>query len=122
MLTKILFTLLVVVGVALYIRASKTPSRKAPTRDMPETESGSAPSTRALVYALIGLLVAVSIGVFLYKWQQDNRIIEIRVTTESGEVAIYRALHKDIDGRRFLSLQGIQVTLGSGDRMETVGH
>ena len=84
--------------------------------------SRAAPSTRAIAYVLIGILVAISVGVFFYKWQQDNRIVNIRVTTESGEVVNYQARHKDIDGRKFLSLKGVQVTLGTGDRVEMLGN
>ncbi len=119
MLTKILFTVVVVIGIALYIRASKNPTRhQKPVESEPDT----APSTRTLVYVLMAVLMAVSISVFFYKWQQDNRIIQIRVTTESGEVVEYQARHRDINGRSFLSLEGVQVTLGSGDRIETLGH
>ncbi|MYH89318.1 MAG: hypothetical protein F4128_00430 [Gammaproteobacteria bacterium] len=119
MLTKILFTIIVVIGVALYFRTKKNPPR---VREAAESGEESAPSTRTVVYILLVLMVAVSIGVFVLKWQQDNRIIEIRVTTESGEVVNYQARHKDISGRSFLSLEGVQVTLGAGDRVETLGY
>ena len=119
MLTKILFTIIVVIGVALFFRTKKHPPG---VRETAESGQGSAPSTRTVVYVLLAVMVAVSVGVFVYKWQQDNRVIEIRVTTESGEVVSYRARHKDISGRSFLSLEGVQVTLGAGDRVETQGY
>lgn len=119
MLTKILFTIVVVVGVALFFR---TKNEATASRETPPPSKETAPSTRAIAYALIGILVAISIGVFLYKWQQDNRIVNIRITTESGEVVNYQARHKDIDGRNFLSLEGVKVTLGAGDRVEMLGN
>ena len=119
MLTKILFTIVVIVGVALFFR---TKNETAAATEVPPPTTETAPSTRAIAYALIGILVAISIGVFLYKWQQDNRIVNIRITTESGEVVNYQARHKDIDGRNFLSLQGVKVTLGAGDRVEMLGN
>ncbi len=119
MLTKILFTIVVVVGVALFFR---TKNEATVSRETPPPSKETAPSTRAIAYALIGILVAISIGVFLYKWQQDNRIVNIRITTESGEVVNYQARHKDIDGRNFLSLEGVKVTLGAGDRVEMLGN
>ena len=115
MILKILFTIVVVVGVALFFR-TKNESDKP--RAAVEPVADGAPSTRAVAYVLVGILVAISIGVFVYKWQQDNRIVNIRVTTESGEVVNYQARHKDIDGRRFVSLEGVSVTLGQGDRVE----
>lgn len=119
MLTKILFTIVVVVGVALFFRTKNEP---AAARETAAPVDEAAPSTRTLAYILIAILVTISIGVFFYKWQQDNRIVNIRVTTESGEVVNYQARHKDIDGRRFLSLDGVQVTLGTGDRVEMLGN
>ena len=119
MLSKILFTIVVIIGVALFFRnknAANAPQETAP----PPAEA--APSTRAIAYALIAILVVISVGVFFYKWQQDNRIVNIRVTTETGEVVNYQARHKDIDGRRFLSLEGVQVNLGTGDRVELLGN
>jgi hypothetical protein len=114
-LLKILFTIVVVVGVALFFR-NRNEAANPPPASRPSADG--APSTRAIAYVLIAILVAISVGVFVYKWQQDNRIVNIRVTTESGEVVNYQAHHKDIDGRKFLSLDGVQVTLGQGDRVE----
>ncbi len=117
MLAKILFTIVVVAGVILFFR-----HRGAARQPEPVTETETAPSTRAVAYALIGILVAISVGVFVYKWQQDNRIVNIRVTNDSGEEVHYQARHKDIDGRNFLSLDGVRVTLGEGDRVEMLGQ
>ena len=119
MLTKILFTTVVVVGVALFFRNK---NEATVTREAPPPAAEPAPSTRTIAYVLIAILVVISVGVFFYKWQQDNRIVNIRVTTESGEVVSYQARHKDIDGRKFLSLEGVQVTLGAGDRVEMLGN
>ena len=119
MLTKILFTIIVVVGVALFFRSKKSPPG---AREAARPGKETAPSTRTLVYVLISIMVAVSIGVFVYKWRLDHRVIQIRVTTESGEVVNYQARHKDYGGRSFLSLEGVRVTLGAGDRVETLGY
>ena len=119
MLLKLLFTIVVVVGVALFFRNRNEPAKAPQSRAAP---AEVAPSTRTVAYALVGILVAISVGVFVYKWQQDNRIINIRVTTESGEVVNYQARHKDISGRQFISLEDVSVTLGEGDRVEMLQH
>ena len=121
MLTKILFTLLVIIGVALFYR-NKASTTKAVTNSPASNESDGTLSTRSLAYILIGILVAVSIGIFTYNRHQQNRIVDIKVTAETGEVIHYQARHRDIKGRQFISLEGINVTLGQSDRIEMLNQ
>lgn len=119
MLTKILFTIVVIAGVAIFYRQKAERENAARIASQPVTpEAESAVSPRTLAYILIGVLIAVSVGFFIVSWQQDNRIITIRVTAENGAVVSYQAYHKDIRGRSFISLSGSQVTLGESDRVE----
>ncbi len=117
MLTKIVFTLVVIIGVALFYRNKQSGTQPTRTKPKPDPPQGP-PSTRALAYIMLGILVAISCAVFAYHWHRDNRIVNIRVTAEGSEVVHYQARHKDIKGRKFISLDGIQVTLGQGDRIE----
>jgi hypothetical protein len=117
MLTKILFTLLVIIGVALFYR-NKPAAKTETSRGIPPPSQDSSLPTRTLAYILIGVLIAISIGIFAYNWHQQNRIVDIKVTSESGEVIHYQARHRDVDGRTFTSLEGINVTLGQSDRIE----
>ncbi|MGI9319332.1 MAG: hypothetical protein ACR2QW_18540 [bacterium] len=116
MLTKILFTLLVIIGVAIFYRNKSTATAVA-AKAKPVEAEGSLP-TRTLAYILIGVLIAISASIFVYSRHQDNRIINIKVTSEGGDVVHYQARHRDIKGRNFKSLEGINVTLGQGDRVE----
>ena len=87
MLTKILFTIVVIAGVAIFYRQKaerENAARAVAQTDVADTESAIAP--RTLAYIIIGLLVSVSIGFFIVNWQQDNRVVNIRVTAENGEV------------------------------------
>ena len=120
MLTKILFTLLVIIGVAVFYR-NKSAAATAKSRSIPPPTQDNSLPTRTLAYILIGLLITISIGIFAYNWHQQNRIIDIKVTSESGEVIHYQARHRDIHGRKFTSLEGINVTLGQSDRIEMLG-
>lgn len=121
MLTKILFTLLVIIGVALFYRNKTSMTKAAPNSRAIKEPDGSL-STRSLAYILIGVLVAISIGVFTYNWHQQNRIVDIKVTAETGEVIHYQARHRDIKGRQFTSLEGVNVTLGQSDRIEMLNQ
>lgn len=121
MLTKILFTLVVIIGVAIFYR-NKSSQAVQPTKKTAPVEADDSLPTRTLAYILIGVLIALSAGIFAYNWHQDNRIVNIKVTSEGGEVVNYQARHGAIKGRKFTSLDGINVTLGEGDRVEMLSQ
>ncbi len=120
MLTKILFTVVVIIGVAIFYRqkAEKENAGRVQASQAEETEASIKP--RTLAYILIGVLVAISVTVFAFSWQRDNQIVNIRVTAESGDTVTYQAYQKDIKGRSFVSLSGSQITLGESDRVEMI--
>ena len=70
------------------------------------------------MYAILGLMVVVSLLVFTLHWQDEHQIINIQVTDSSGNTKHYQAYKKSIKGRNFDTLEGIQVTLGDSDRLE----
>ncbi len=115
MLTKIVFTLLVMVVVALVFR-NKHSGRTAPEQTV-SIEPGAF-STRAVAYGILGILVTISITVFIFSYHSDNRIVTIRVIAEDGISTIYQARQKFIKGRQFVTLDGTRVTLGQSDRIE----
>ena len=117
MLSKIFFTLVVIIGVVLFYRNKRM--REQPANPAPSAQEAEGPlSTHTLAYIMIGILVAISGAVFAYNWHQNNRIVNIQVTSEGNEVVHYQARHGDIKKRVFITLDGVQVTLGQNDRME----
>ena len=121
MLTKILFTIIVILVVAVVFRhknlsqqAAKTPARQANPK--PKDDSGVQP--RTVMYAILALLIVVSGLVFMLHWQDQHQIINLEVTDASGNATHYQAYKKSISGRKFETLSGIQVTLGDSDRLE----
>ena len=115
MLTKILFTLAVIVVVAMVFRTKTTPNA-APVN--PAIEHNSSLSVRVVTYGILGVLLLISAVVFIFKYQSDNTIINIRVISEDGTSTIYQAHQKTIKGRQFTTLDNRQVTLGESDRIE----
>ncbi|MCY3768788.1 MAG: hypothetical protein OXG56_05415 [Gammaproteobacteria bacterium] len=115
MLAKILFTLLVILVVALVFRTKQ--GVRQPARDR-EPDGTHSLSPQGVAYGLIGLLLLISVAVFVIKHQSDNRIVNISVIAKDGESTLYQARHKDIKGRQFLTLDGKQVALGENDRVE----
>jgi len=120
MLTKILFTLLVIVGVALFFRnKAESRPRPSPTQSTPEKETRSL-STRLIAYLMIAILIAISVLIFVINYSSENRIVTIRVISESGTAISYQARHRTIKGRQFETLDGKLVTLGESDRIEMI--
>ncbi len=119
MLTKILFTLAVIVVIALVFRhKGEQKVAKAPERVRKDTRGVQ---SRTVIYALLALIVAISALLFVLHWQDQHEIVNIEVTDGSGNKVSYQAYKKAIEGRRFTTLDGRNVTLGDNDRVEMTG-
>ena len=116
MLTKIIFTLAVIVIVALIFRTKKRPPRVHHTIDN-EKESGSI-SAQFVAYTLLALVIATSALVFVLHWKEQHQIMNIQVTDSQGQSVTFQAYKKSIDGRQFTTLDDVAVTLGADDRIE----
>ena len=121
MLLKILFTLAVILAVAVIFRV-KNPTKKSPPPSAATDRSGGGVSSRAVIYTLLGLIISISILIFVLHWSDQRQIINIRVTNSQGETINYQAYRKTIEGRRFTTLDGVDVTLGTSDRVEMLGQ
>ena len=117
MLLKVLFTLAVILVVAVIFRVKNQPQKSSPSNAATD-RSGGGVSSRAVIYTLLGLIISISILVFVLHWSDQRRIINIRVTNSQGETINYQAYRKTIEGRRFTTLDGVEVTLGTNDRVE----
>ena len=116
MLLKIFITLAVILAVALIFRV-KQPKRATSSTEQKQPEK-SAVSSSIVVYTLLGLIVSISILIFVLNWTEQHRIINIRITSSQGEITNYQAYQKDVEGRKFLTLDGVNVALGASDRVE----
>lgn len=116
MLTKILFTIAVIIVVALVFR-TKAAARQ-PVKVVNVDESAGSLSVRTVSYIIIAMLIVVSSVIFFFKYQSDNRIVNIRVISDDGTSTVYQALQKHVKGRQFTTLDNRAVTLGESDRVE----
>lgn len=126
MITKILFTMLVIIIVGMIFRtqnqarANQAPrqAKKAPASS--DESSSLAPKTVA--YILIGLLILVSGAVYYFSWSDANTLVKLRVINANGALSEYQAYRKDIKGRQFTSIGGIQIQLADSDRLEMLSE
>ncbi len=119
MLTKILFTIGVILVVILIFR-TKTSRAKSASTDSEET--GSSLSVKVVTIIVIVLLMAISSAIFFFQYQADNRIVNIRVVSADGTSTDYQARQKSIKGRQFTTLDDRMITLGESDRIEMDGQ
>ena len=122
MLTKILFTLAVILVVALVFRVKNTPAKPVkPTAAQTQNRKGGV-SAAMVAYTLLGLVIAISALVFVLHWQDQHQVIDIQVTNSQGNALKYQAYKKAIEGRRFTTIDGVSVDLADSDRIEILGN
>ena len=120
MLIKVLFTVGVIIAVAIIFRVKSQAQNSPRSRTKEANNSSGGVSSRVVVYTLLGLILSISALLFIRHWSGQHRIVNIRVTDSQGEIANYQAYRKTIEGRRFTTLDGVDVTLGASDRFEKV--
>jgi uncharacterized iron-regulated membrane protein len=119
MITKILFTLLIVVGVYVvttYRRAANAP-RPRPRAKAPRPVAQDK-TIRLALWLFVFMTVLSGLIYAWWEWQAAHQILDIRVIGSGGEVATYRAYKADVRGRRFATLDGRQVTIADSERIE----
>lgn len=121
MLTKLLLTAAVIFGCYLFIRhkravsaASQSPVRVQQSPKTPENKP-----VNFIALALVGVTVVAAVGFFIYDWQDNKTLLEVKVINPSNsEETIYQVYKGDLGARSFETIQGQQVRIGNSERME----
>ena len=121
MLTKLLFTAIVIIIVLLVFR-TRHHKTKPPSPTINDEPPGIGISARAIAYTLLIVVLAVSGVIFTLHWSEQHRVVDIRVTNAQGEITRYQAYKKTIQGqgRRFITLEGVTVNPGDDFQVEMV--
>jgi hypothetical protein len=124
MIGKILLTLAVILVAWLVVRnrqkrmtaIAQEARLQAPTASI--SASGPNPWKWA-GYLLVAVMILGS-GLFLYaEWQDRYRIVTVRVVnTDTGQGTDYRAHRMDVEDRRFITLEGLEVSVADNERIE----
>jgi len=120
MLTKLLFTLLMVVGVSLFYRAKRPPEAMQKAAELPRTNNKSAPfSGRFIAYSFLVVTLLLSSLLFYRNWANEQVQVQVFViNSETGESREYRAKQGEIAGRSFRTLDGRYIFLATVERLE----
>ena len=121
MITKIIFTLLIIVA-AFWVVKRRSADATARQQGKQDPNALNVSDLRMGAYLFIALMVLTS-GVMLYHhWQDNNREVTVTViNTQTGQSVSYRAYYGDIEGRSFRTLDGRLVTVAGTERIELGG-
>lgn len=119
MLTKILVTILVIVAVLTFYRVKNSGRVTEAARRLEARATENNRFGRMAAYGFVGVLILVSVVWYGLHWQEQHRVLTIRVIGESGTTT-YKAYNKDVKGNRFESLDGKTVILGDSERIEII--
>lgn len=129
MLSKILFTLAIIIGVFAFVRLRQQrmlQRQRPPLHLMGSDKPVTPPSNnlnrwgiRGLAGVAVALMLAAS-GFLLYEyWRDTNQVVQLTViNTTNGEATPYTAYRGDISAREFTTLDGVRVILSAHDRIE----
>ena len=113
MLTKILFTAIVVTLVLLLFGKNRTPKVK---------KNPSSPPSKAFeqtLYLFLGICLAVSCTLYFLNWRDAHSTLLITVSSpHSSESKSYEVLKDDLNKRSFTTLDGQIISLSSSEHME----
>jgi len=121
MIGKILFTIAVILVVALIWRTRQPAQGSArPEPHLINPKAQRRWPIRGLAIGVIALMQLAS-GYLLYEyWRDGNEVIYIRVVdASSGRTAEYRAARGDIGERTFTTVDGRHIVLAETERLET---
>lgn len=126
MLTKILITLLIIVGTVVFIRYKKSleqsPQRGKTTHTItiqPEAEKSTDANIKVIAIAVLSLTLLTGTAMLFLNWQDEHRLYDIKIVNpQSGNTDTYQAYKKDLHGRTFITITGQQITVSDLERLE----
>jgi hypothetical protein len=117
MITKILFTILVVVGTILFFRKQRT--QQVRHSSAPAVMSEGQKMFRQGAYLFMLFMVLSAIAVFVFKLGDDYATVNVHViNTQTGKRITYKAEQKDIQSNHFKTLEGRTVFVADIERIE----
>jgi hypothetical protein len=123
MIKQALITVLVALIVIIVARAKRARDEvRAGGGASRESEEPWYQSTTAIVgFIFAGIVILSTAGVTWLRYQHANEVVQVEVVEPaSGTRSVYQVRRKDLGEREFRTVDGRQVSLGAGDRVERV--
>ena len=126
MLTKILITLLIIVGAVVFLRHKKSLTQQQLNSAAPrvitveaEPDNIIQANIKPIAFAVLSLTLLTGTMMLFLNWQDDHRLYEIKIVNpQSGNTDIFQAYKKDLKGRSFTTITGQQIKVSELERLE----
>lgn len=117
MLTKLLLTLLVILGCFFLLQLQR--KRAAAVARQDAADAGAGNKLGWLLAAMLGVVVLLGGVLTVMDWQDQRVRLEVRVINPvTGEERRYDVYRSALQGRQFTTVDGLQVQLSENDRVE----
>ncbi|QDE30063.1 MULTISPECIES: hypothetical protein [Shewanella] len=116
MLTKILITILVIIGAIVYLRRGRgsNVNRNTVMADMQSSPFFS----RVIIYTMIAVSMLASASYWSWSWYDDNTVVDVTISSPIEAMsASYKVRKKDIEDQRITTVDGIQIRLSNQERL-----
>ncbi|PHQ76835.1 MAG: hypothetical protein COB74_00435 [Shewanella sp.] len=111
--TKILITLLVIVGAFFYLRKPARISAQTSTVDV-----GKRIMLRYIFMGLIAVSMLGSTGYWYWNWQDGNQVVRVTIVSPLiDSTSVYQVRKKDILNNQITTLDGINIRLSNQERV-----
>ena len=118
MITKFLLTLTVIVGTLIFFKSQRA-REQAAVRPIKPVMTENQRLFRKGAYLFLIFMILSAIGAFILRQDDDSTTMQVRViNSQTGQTSTYQALKKDIQARRFTTLNGRQIYVSDVDRLE----
>lgn len=121
MITKILFTILVITGVVVYLRIKKA-GEEQPQQQSRRQKVGRSEADKMLrkgAYLFLIFMVISALVVFFFEIGDRYSTVKVHViNTQTGERITYQAEQQDIKSNMFKTLEGRTVYVADIERVE----
>ncbi len=118
MITKILFTALIILAAMVFMRYKSSRSRAQELERQAQQEE-SRSNAMFVAIAFVSLTLAVSAGLYWSHWKEAHRIFTVKViNSHTGDKQTFHVYQGDINGRRFRTIDGRLINLSDVERME----
>lgn len=118
MITKIIFTLLIVIGAAIFLRMKHAESEQQPQPQRAE-RSESVKMFRQGAYLFLIFMVISALVVFYFKIGDRYETVSVHVINiQTGERVTYLAQQQHIKSNKFTTVEGRTVYVAEIERVE----
>lgn len=118
MITKIIFTLLIIMGAVIFLRM-KQAENNPQTQSQKVERSESVKMLRQGAWLFLIFMVISALVVFYFKIGDKYETVSVHVVNiQTGERVTYQAQQQDIKSNKFTTLQGRTVYVADIERVE----